>query len=243
VHCHSFRGSVVAKIVGNSVLKHPGTFDHEVGLLVTIRCACGCTKKKLKAGSCRTSSTARMKTSSSQYLTRYLPGIKLPQNVVAVPDLVESVWNATMLVFVIPHQVEASYSQVPCGQIQFVESVCSQLKGRLFGSAKAISLIKGMDAAGKNDGNLLLISQLIRNSLDIDVSVLMGANLANEIAMEQFCETTIGYSLKENAAKFKMLFQTDYFKVSMVQDVAGVELCGALKNIVAVAAGIVDGLG
>lgn len=70
----------------------------------------------------------------------------------------------------------------------------------------------------------------------------MGANIANEVAREQFCETTIGYKDKNNGETMRKLFHTKYFRVAAVQDVAGVELCGALKNICAIGAGLVDGL-
>ncbi len=77
----------------------------------------------------------------------------------------------------------------------------------------------------------------------IDVSVLMGANLANEVAQEQFSEATIGCYNIENGEIFRKLFHCDYFRIRVISDVHGVELCGALKNVVALAAGFVDGLG
>jgi glycerol-3-phosphate dehydrogenase (NAD+) len=83
---------------------------------------------------------------------------------------------------------------------------------------------------------------LIASHLNIDVSVLMGANIANEVAMDKFCETTIGAYSASDGQVYKKLFDTPNFRVTVVQDVAGVELCGALKNIVAIAAGLVDGL-
>ena len=57
-------------------------------------------------------------------------------------------------------------------------------------------------------------------------------------------ETTIGYSPDdfESAQLFQSLFDTPWFRVNAVADVAGVEICGALKNVVALAAGFVDGL-
>lgn len=58
----------------------------------------------------------------------------------------------------------------------------------------------------------------------------------------KFCETTIGYRTKEDGEIFKRLFQTPMFQVQLIDDVDGVSLCGALKNIVAIAAGLCDGL-
>ncbi|KAJ3413107.1 Glycerol-3-phosphate dehydrogenase [Chytridiales sp. JEL 0842] len=156
---------------------------------------------------------------------KYLPNVILPDNVVAHPTLLKAVEGATLLIFVIPHQ--------------FVKGICEQLKGRVSPTACAISLIKGVDVA---KSGLQLISDVIRDSLDIDVSVLMGANIATEVAMENFCESTIGYRNEINALKWQKVFNTPYFKISAVADVAGVELCGALKNVVAIAAGLVDGL-
>jgi glycerol-3-phosphate dehydrogenase (NAD+) len=87
-----------------------------------------------------------------------------------------------------------------------------------------------------------LISDVIADHLNINVSVLMGANIANEVAKEQFCETTVGASDSKDGILFKKLFHTPYFRVNVISDVAAVELCGALKNVVAIAAGLVDGL-
>jgi glycerol-3-phosphate dehydrogenase len=59
---------------------------------------------------------------------RYLPGVKLPDNIVADPDPIRTAEDATLLIFVLPHQ--------------FVNSLCHKLKGKLHHRAKAISLIK-----------------------------------------------------------------------------------------------------
>ncbi|KAL8139865.1 hypothetical protein V2J09_005886 [Rumex salicifolius] len=157
---------------------------------------------------------------------KYLPGIRLGSNVVAQADLETAVKDANMLVFVTPHQ--------------FVGNICKALAGKIRKDAVAISLIKGMQV--KVEGPCM-ISSLISQKLGINCCVLMGANIANEIAMEKFSEATIGYRENTEAAeRWALLFNTRYFVVSFVQDVEGVELCGTLKNVVAVAAGLVDGL-
>ncbi|XP_062105574.1 glycerol-3-phosphate dehydrogenase [NAD(+)] [Humulus lupulus] len=157
---------------------------------------------------------------------KYLPGIKLGRNVVADPDLENAVKDANMLVFVTPHQ--------------FMEGICRRLVGKVREDVEAISLIKGMEV--KMEGPCM-ISTLISQQLGLNCCVLMGANIANEIAVEKFSEATVGYKgNREIAEKWVQLFSTPYFIVTAVQDVEGVELCGTLKNVVAIAAGFVDGL-
>uniref|UniRef100_A0A914CDQ6 Glycerol-3-phosphate dehydrogenase [NAD(+)] n=1 Tax=Acrobeloides nanus TaxID=290746 RepID=A0A914CDQ6_9BILA len=158
---------------------------------------------------------------------KYLPGKKISKNVIAISDLVETCKDVDVLIFVIPHQ--------------FIAQVCQQLAGKLKKRAVAISLIKGLSI--NPTGQIKLISDEISEILGIEVAVLMGANLAHEVADEKFCEATIGTHNKENNGEmwFK-LFNTDYFRITIVDDAHTVELCGALKNVVACAAGFADGL-
>lgn len=160
---------------------------------------------------------------------KYLPGVLLPHNIVADSSLVSTVTNADVLIFVMPHQ--------------FVTSLCKQMQGHLAPGCIAISLIKGFDY-DENTSNIKLMSQHITSILNIPCCSLSGANVAADVASEQFSETTIGYTREhvEHALLFQQLFDRPYFKVNAVPDVAGVELCGALKNIIALAAGFVDGL-
>ncbi|VDD94126.1 unnamed protein product [Enterobius vermicularis] len=159
---------------------------------------------------------------------KYLPGVEIPTNVVAVPDLIEVVKDADVLVFVIPHQ--------------FVENVCTKLQGNVKSTAIAITLIKGL--LHQKEGGILLVSEEIKKYLKIEVAALMGANLAKEVANNDFCEATIGcVAGNETRMMWKRLFHTENFQVNVVDDVVTVELCGALKNIIACAAGLSDGLG
>merc|ERR1719282_231227 len=71
----------------------------------------------------------------------------------------------------------------------------------------------------------------------------MGANVANEVASGDFCESTLAIPNIETAKWLKDLFDRPTFKVSATVDVPGTELCGGLKNVIALAAGFCDGLG
>jgi len=205
-------GSAIAKIVGANAARL-SNFDDRVTMYVYEELIDG---KKLTEIINETHENVK-----------YLPGQKLPANVVAVPDLVEAAQDADILIFVVPHQ--------------FVPGQCKQLLGKIKSSAVALSLIKGFDIA--EGGGIELISHIITKHLQIPCSVLMGANLANEVAEEKFCETTIGCKDKKIAPILRDLLQADYFRVVVVDDVDAVEVCGALKNIVACGAGFVDGLG
>ncbi|EPX71255.1 glycerol-3-phosphate dehydrogenase Gpd1 [Schizosaccharomyces octosporus yFS286] len=159
---------------------------------------------------------------------KYLPGVECPPNVIAVPDVREVARRSDVLVFVVPHQ--------------FINRVCDQMAGHLRPNAVGISCIKGV-SVGK-DG-VRLFSDVIQEKLGIYCGVLSGANVANEVAKEQFCETTIGYKPPQpivSPEQIVAVFDRPYFSVVSVDDVAGVALGGALKNIVAMAVGFADGM-
>ncbi|XP_005999356.1 glycerol-3-phosphate dehydrogenase [NAD(+)], cytoplasmic isoform X1 [Latimeria chalumnae] len=204
-------GSAIAKIIGENAAKLP-QFDSTVRMWVFEEMVNG---RKL---------TEIINMDHEN--VKYLPGYKLPPNVLAVPDLVEASKGADILVFVVPHQ--------------FIDKLCGQMKDHIKCDAIGVSLIKGIDEGPEG---LKLISDIIREKLGIEMSVLMGANIANEVADEKFCETTIGSKNKEHGAILKELMQTSNFRITVVEEADTVEICGALKNIVAVGAGFCDGLG
>ncbi|XP_005802596.1 glycerol-3-phosphate dehydrogenase [NAD(+)], cytoplasmic-like [Xiphophorus maculatus] len=204
-------GSSIAKIIGHNV-KASNRFNPMVNMWVYEEMVDG---RKL---------TEIINTEHEN--VKYLPGHKLPKNVVAVPSVTEAMKGASILVFVIPHQ--------------FISRLCDEMKPHMTEGAIGISLIKGID---EGPDGLKLISDIIREKLQIDVSVLMGANIANEVADEKFCETTIGAKNAAQGQLLKELLQTPNFRITVVPESDTVELCGALKNIVAVGAGFCDGLG
>ena len=208
---------------------------------------------------------------------KYLPNITLPNNLIANPSVVDAVKDSSILIFNLPHQ--------------FIGRISKQIEGNILPFARGISCIKGVNVTSSE---ISLFSEWIGEALSIYCGALSGANIANEIAQEKWCETTIAYDpppvdsrvatptsqspsasainltitpadeehrdvlgrvskVKLRAvptdyppldhAIFKTLFHRPYFHVRMVSDVAGVSLGGALKNIVALAAGFVDGRG
>ncbi|GFN90341.1 glycerol-3-phosphate dehydrogenase [NAD(+)] [Plakobranchus ocellatus] len=206
-------GSAIAKIVGFNAEEKPELFDREVRMWVF--------EEKVNGRNL----TEIINTDHEN--VKYLKGIKLPQKVVAVPDVLEAAKAADIFIFVLPHQ--------------FVRGICEKLKGNIKSTAVAVTLIKGFEVA--EGGGIRLISDVIRSILNIPVAALMGANIANEVAQENYCEATIGCRDMALGQKLKAVFQTKYFRIVCVQDEITVEVCGALKNVVATAAGFTDGLG
>lgn len=210
-------GTAIARIVGRTTKNFPNDFDPVVRMWVY----------EEMIGNEKLSEIINTRHEN----VKYLPGKIIPENVVAVTNLVESCKEANILVFVVPHQ--------------FVGKICHELRGKIGKDVQGISLIKGLSApSAEKLGGVKLVSDEIQEILGIDVSVLMGANLAREVANDDFCEATIGCKkMALYGAMLKNLFNSENFRISVVEDAHTVELCGALKNIVACAAGFTDGLG
>lgn len=156
---------------------------------------------------------------------KYLPGIKLPPNLIAERDITKSVQDADCLIFISPHQ--------------FLPRVCDDIFPHIKKSAVGVTGIKGMFVKG---ADVQLPSQFLTSRLQIPVSAMSGANIAKDVALEETSEATVGCDSAQNAL-WKSVFQRPYFSIRCVPDIQGVEACGALKNVVALGAGFVDGMG
>jgi len=168
---------------------------------------------------------------------KYLPGIKLPENVVAISEIREACRDATLLIFVLPHQ--------------FLPPLLDSIRHVVHPSCRGVSLIKGMDFDKKLKTPVLISSQIekvMRKSTPLrnfKCGALMGANVANEVAKGQVCETTLACNFGKGSGideRTRLIFDSQTLRVQHVADIAGTEVCGALKNVVALGAGFVDGL-
>lgn len=214
-------GSTISKVIAENCQERPEEFDQTVRMWVYEELIDG---QKL---------TEIINTKHEN--VKYLPGIKLPANVVAVPDLVEACQGSDLLVFNIPHQ--------------FLGGILRQLKGKIPNTVRAISCLKGLDVSREG---CELLPDAITAELGITCGALSGANLAPEVAQTKWSETTVAYKIPSDFRGvhkdidknvLKHLFHRPYFHVHVIDDVAGISLAGALKNVVAMAAGFVDGLG
>ncbi|WVQ85391.1 glycerol-3-phosphate dehydrogenase (NAD(+)) [Cryptococcus sp. DSM 104549] len=207
-------GSALAKIAAENAWRRKDEFHSEVRMWV---------REKIVSGKPLTHVINRTHLNS-----RYLPDIPLPRNLVAVPHLKDVVKDATLIVFVVPHQ--------------FLHTVLNEIgkPGILLPGAKAVSAIKGVEVNGTD---IQTFASLIEQKVGLPCSALSGANIALEVAQGQFCETTVGCPTHNDSLLWHAVFHAPNFRVNTVEDVNGVSLAGALKNVVALAAGMIDGLG
>lgn len=157
----------------------------------------------------------------------YQPGIPLPAGVHAVIDPTEALDGAEIVVLAIPAQT--------------LRENLARLAPALPRDALLVSLIKGVEL-----GTTKRMSEVIREVADVPasrVAVVTGPNLAREIAERQPSASVVACSDVENAERLQAACQTSYFRPYTNTDVVGCELAGAVKNVIAVAVGIADGMG
>ncbi len=162
---------------------------------------------------------------------KYLPGAKLSPTVIPVDDLAAAVEDAHCVVMVVPsHGYRA---------------VFERLVPKLQEGALVVSAVKGIE-----NNTLQTMTQVMRDVLHqqnisrkIYLGVLSGPSFAAEVAVEQPTAVTVAFDEKDAACAVQELFSTPFFRSYTSSDVLGLELSAAMKNVVAIAAGICDGLG
>jgi len=156
---------------------------------------------------------------------RYLPGLVIPDNVEFVWQD-ERAFEATWLIV----------SAVPC---QHLRSVWKRLARFVPKQVPVCSVTKGIEI---DTG--LRPSEIIRDVLgDVDVVALSGPSIASELARKLPATVTAACPDLTLAELVQRTFSTNWFRVYTNDDILGVELAGAMKNVIALAAGILDGLG
>ena len=157
---------------------------------------------------------------------KFLPGVKIPQGIQFTNDISVASKDADLIVLAIPSR--------------FLREVLVKNKDSLKKVKSGfVSVIKGLE-----DKTFKRMSEVIKEVLgEVSIAVLSGPTIAPEVA--RGVPTTIVASSKneELAYKVRDIFRTERFRVYTNKDIIGVELGGALKNIIAIATGISDGLG
>lgn len=156
----------------------------------------------------------------------YLPGISIPKEIEITHSLDEACEKQHMIVLAVPSQ--------------FLRGVIKQLKKYDFKDTTFVSVAKGIET-----GTLLTVSQMIIDELPgIDenkIGVLSGPSHAEEVAKKVPTAVVAASKDIETSKEIQAAFMTSFFRVYSSTDILGVELGGALKNIIAIGAGIIDG--
>lgn len=161
---------------------------------------------------------------------RYLPGVPLPADLFLTPSADEALDGARIVVVAVPTQ----FIRVT------LESLASAL-GKASEGAVFLSLAKGIEKKTRLRASEVLSQVLGAPSRRI--AVLSGPSHAEELARDLPTTVVVACTAEETARTMQALLGNEILRVYTSQDVLGVELGGALKNVIAVAAGICDGLG
>jgi glycerol-3-phosphate dehydrogenase (NAD(P)+) len=157
----------------------------------------------------------------------YLPGVDLPHNLTATADAEQAVTRADFVILAVPSQ----------SLRENLSSVASAL-GR---STVLVSLMKGVEL-----GTSKRMSEVVCEVADVptrQVAVVTGPNLAKEIAAGQPAATVVACTDEQVAERLQAACMTGYFRPYTNVDVVGCELGGAVKNVIALATGMAEGMG
>ena len=158
----------------------------------------------------------------------YLPGFTLAENLSFTAEMAEAVHGKDLLLLVPPSQV--------------LRRVVEQAKPFIPREALLVSAAKGIET-----GTLLPMSEVLLETLPPalhrQLAYLSGPTFAREVAARMPTAVVAAAGEPRVAERVQEIFSTEYFRVYTNEDVIGVELGGALKNVIALAAGVSDGLG
>ena len=156
----------------------------------------------------------------------FLPGVRLSPNIAFSRDLPVVLQDATLVLMAVPSHA--------------FREVLRALKPRFPSGGMLLSATKGMEM-----DSLLTMEGVTREEMgpEIHYAVLSGPSFAWEVAQRQPTTVTLASRQQEVAQSLQRLCSTPYFRIYTGRDVTGVELAGALKNIFAIGAGILGGMG
>ena len=158
----------------------------------------------------------------------FLPNIKLSPNLNPVQSFNQALAGKELAVMVVPSHV--------------FREILQQIKPYLAPGVPILSATKGIE-----NETLLTMQQVLAAVLDKthakQYACLAGPSFAKEVSLKLPTAVTIACQDPEEAAQLQRLFFTEFFRVYTSQDIIGIELCGAIKNVIALGAGIADGLG
>lgn len=158
----------------------------------------------------------------------YLPGVRLDEKITATTELATALEQVDAVLFVLPTKA--------------MRAVAKQVATLLQHKPMIIHASKGLEQTTYHRISQILAEELARDSYQ-DIVVLSGPSHAEEVARQDITTITAACQHLEAAKYVQQLFSNNYFRVYTNTDVVGVELGAALKNVIAVGAGALHGLG
>ena len=155
---------------------------------------------------------------------RYLKDLNIPSNLTAYNNLDDAIEGIDYLVLAVPSHI--------------IRIVARSLKGKLDANVPIVSIAKGIE-----EGTDMRLSEVINEELPNKVVVLSGPSHAEEVALQIPTTLVVTSTDMECAKEIQDLFMNSYFRVYRIDDLVGVEIGVAVKNIIALAAGVIDGIG
>jgi glycerol-3-phosphate dehydrogenase (NAD(P)+) len=156
---------------------------------------------------------------------KFMPGFKIPENVNLSHSLDEAISFSDTLVLVVPSQ--------------HMQSVLAKFPKQAAKTKSFVIFAKGIETS-----SLQTMSQVLRGALGkTRFAVVSGPNIAREVGLKMPSAASVASTDTNFAKHITQLFGTDRFQLFYSEDVLGVELGGSLKNVIAIGAGIIEGLG
>lgn len=154
-----------------------------------------------------------------------LPGVKLPENMIFTTDMEAAVKDKDFLVLAVPSP--------------YTRSTARNMKSYVADGQIIVDVAKGIE-----ESTLMTLSQQIEEEIpQADVAVLSGPSHAEEVGRGLPTIVVIGARTQKTAEYLQSNFMNEVFRVYISPDMLGIELGGSLKNVIALAAGISDGMG
>lgn len=154
-----------------------------------------------------------------------LPGVHIPESITITTDYNEAVNECQLLVFAVPSQ--------------FVRETAVAFKSAIQSNQIIVNVAKGLE-----DGTLFTLQEVINDVLPAnEVAVLSGPSHAEEVSRGIPTSVVVASKHEETVKAIQDVFMNENFRVYGSQDLMGIEMGGSLKNVIALAAGISDGLG
>lgn len=155
---------------------------------------------------------------------KYMKGIKIPNNIYAYTNIEDAINGVDYIVFAVPSHV--------------IRNLSKSLFGKIKKGIPIINIAKGIEK-----GTNKRLSEIIEEELGNPVVVLSGPSHAEEVVLNMPTTVVVSSKNMDYAREVQELFMTNEFRVYTNDDTIGVEIGGAIKNVIALAAGICDGIG